>query len=247
MPEADAPDDGRMRLQRALAQAGVASRRSAETLITAGRVTVNGRVATLGESVGPDDDVAVDGRPIRAEEVHTYLLNKRAGTVSTASDPEGRPTVVEAVPSKLRLYPVGRLDYETTGVILLTNDGELANRLMHPRSGVPKVYEAVVNGRIGDEALQQLREGVELDDGMTRPAQVEVLHMGKGSSVLRIEITEGRNRQVRRMGMAVGHPVIRLTRVRYDGVGVDGLKPGEWRELRPDELSRLGRFVGLER
>jgi 23S rRNA pseudouridine2605 synthase len=245
MPEA--PDDGRMRLQKALAQAGVASRRAAEDLITAGRVTVNGRVAELGERVDPGDRVAVDGRPVRAERVHTYLLNKRAGVVSTASDPQGRPTVVEAISSDVRVYPVGRLDFETTGAILLTNDGELAHRLMHPSSEVPKIYEAVVNGRVGDEALSRLRDGVELDDGVTLPARVEVLHLGKGSTVLRIEITEGRNRQVRRMGMAVGHPVIRLARVRYDGLGVDGLKPGEWRELRPDELSRLGALVGLER
>ncbi|MEW6583150.1 MAG: pseudouridine synthase [Actinomycetota bacterium] len=248
MPEpGTAGAETRMRLQRALAQAGVASRRAAEEMIAAGRVRVNGEVAAIGMSVGPGDVVEVDGRRIRREELHTYLLNKRSGTVCTASDPQGRPTVVDAVPAGVRVYPVGRLDFATTGAILLTNDGELAHRLMHPRSGVPKVYEAVVNGCVGPEALRALREGVELEDGVTRPARVEVLHAGRRSTVLRIEITEGRNRQVRRMGIAVGHPVIRLTRVRYDGLGVDGLAPGEWRELRPDELTRLGATVGLER
>jgi 23S rRNA pseudouridine2605 synthase len=236
-----------MRVQRALAVAGVASRRAAEDLIREGRVTVNGVVAEIGQTVGPRDEIAVDGRPIGREEARTYLLNKPQGMVSTVSDPQGRPTVVDAVPRDVRVYPVGRLDYRTTGALLLTNDGELAHRLMHPRSGVPKVYEGLLEGRLGEEALRRLREGVELEDGMTRPARVDVLHVGRTATLVRIEISEGRNRQIRRMGEAVGHPVIRLSRVRYDGLDLGGLAPGEWRELSPEEMSRLGELVGLRR
>jgi 23S rRNA pseudouridine2605 synthase len=236
-----------VRVQRVLALAGVASRRAAEDLIRQGRVTVDGRPAEIGQRVGPGQEVAVDGRPVHREEIRTYLFHKPAGVVSTVRDPQGRPTVVQAVPRDVRVYPVGRLDYETTGALLLTNDGELAHRLMHPRSGVPKVYEALVQGRVGPEALRRLREGVELEDGRTLPARVEVLDRQRDATLLRIEITEGRNRQVRRMAAAVGHPVRRLARVRYDGIDLGDLGPGEWRELRPEELARLGALVGLRR
>lgn len=239
--------DERMRIQRALAVAGVASRRAAEDLVRAGVVTVNGEVAEVGQSVGPGDKIAVDGIPIGAEDVRTYLLNKPEGMVSTASDPQGRPTVVEAIPAGVRLYPVGRLDFRTTGALLLTNDGELAHRLMHPSSGVPKVYEGLLAGNVSERALGFLRDGVKLDDGMTHPAKVEVLHRGRTTTLVRIEISEGRNRQIRRMGEAVGHPVVRLARVRYDGLDLAGLAPGEWRELRPEETARLGEMVGLSR
>lgn len=236
-----------MRIQRALAEAGVASRRAAEDLVRAGVVTVNGEVAEIGRSVGPADEIAVDGVPVRREEVRTYLLNKPEGMVSTASDPQGRPTVVEAVPNDVRVYPVGRLDFRTTGALLLTNDGELAHKLMHPSSGVPKVYEGLLAGDVGERALGFLRDGVMLDDGITNPAKVDVLHRGRTTTLVRIEISEGRNRQIRRMGEAVGHPVVRLARVRYDGLDLTGLAPGEWRELQPEETARLGEMVGLAR
>jgi 23S rRNA pseudouridine2605 synthase len=239
--------EGATRIQLALARAGVASRRAAEDLVRAGRVTVNGTIAGIGQPVAPGDEIAVDGVAVGREEIRTYLLNKPEGMVSTASDPQGRPTVVDAVPGGVRLYPVGRLDYRTTGALLLTNDGELAHRLMHPRSGVPKIYEGLLQGRVGGEALRRLREGVELEDGATGPAKVDVLHRGRTTTAVRIEISEGRNRQIRRMGQAVGHPIIRLARVRYDGLDLGGLAPGEWRELDPVELSRLGDLVGLSR
>lgn len=237
----------RVRVQRALAEAGLASRRAAEDLVRAGVVTINGGVAEIGQTVEPGDEIAVDGVPIRRQEVRTYLLHKPEGMVSTASDPQGRPTVVEAVPSDVRLYPVGRLDFRTTGALLLTNDGELAHKLMHPSSGVPKVYEGLLAGDLGERALGFLRDGVMLDDGITNPAKVEVLHRGRTTTLVRIEISEGRNRQIRRMGEAVGHPVVRLARVRYDGLDLAGLAPGEWRELAPEETSRLGEMVGLAR
>jgi 23S rRNA pseudouridine2605 synthase len=236
-----------MRVQRALAEAGVASRRAAEDLVRAGVVTVNGEVAEIGQTVAPEDEIAVDGVPIVRQEVHTYLLHKPEGMVSTANDPQGRPTVVDAVPSGVRLYPVGRLDFRTTGALLLTNDGELAHKLMHPSSGVPKVYEGLLAGDLSERALGFLRDGVMLDDGITSPAKVEVLHRGRTTTLVRIEISEGRNRQIRRMGEAVGHTVVRLARVRYDGLDLAGLAPGEWRELKPDETARLGEMVGLAR
>jgi pseudouridine synthase len=235
-------------VQRALALAGVASRRAAERLVEEGRVLVNGEMARIGQEVGPADRITVDGEPIVTEPTRTYLLNKRVGTVSTVSDPQGRPTVLEGLPDDVRLYPVGRLDLNTGGVMLLTNDGELAHRLMHPRYEVPKVYDTLVEGRVSADTVRRLRQGVELEDGMTHHAKVarmERLHAG--GTWLRIEIHEGRNRQVRRMCEAVSHPVIRLFRSRYAGLGVGRLAPGEWRRLTPEELRRLARRVELER
>ena len=237
-----------MRVQRALALAGVASRRAAERLVDEGRVLINGEVARIGQEVGDADTITVDGRPVVTEVTRTYLLNKRVGTVSTVSDPEGRPTVLEGLPADVRLYPVGRLDLNTRGVMLVTNDGELAHRLMHPRYEVPKVYDTLVEGRVSADTLRRLRSGVELDDGVTHPAKVEKMErLHPGGTWLRIEIHEGRNRQVRRMCEAVGHPVMRLTRSRYAGLGAGRLKPGEWRLLTPEELRRLARRVELER
>ncbi|MDP9468775.1 MAG: rRNA pseudouridine synthase [Chloroflexota bacterium] len=237
-----------MRVQRALALAGVASRRAAEKMVEAGRVTINGRLATIGQDVADGDDLAVDGRRVAAEETRTYLLNKRVGTVSTVTDPQGRPTVREGMPSDVRLYPVGRLDLNSSGVLLITNDGELSHRLTHPRFEVPKVYDALVEGRVSAETIRLLRNGVELDDGMTHPAKVEKMErLHPGGTWLRIQITEGRNRQVRRMCEAVGHPTTRLYRSRYAGLGAGRLRPGEWRPLTVEELRRLGRLVELER
>lgn len=237
-----------MRVQRALALAGVASRRAAERMVGEGRVTVNGALATIGQIVSDDDLLAVDGTPVVAEMTMTYLLNKRIGTIASVTDPQGRPTVLEGLPTDLRLYPVGRLDLMTSGVLLITNDGELAHRLMHPRYEVPKVYDTLVEGRVSAETIRVLRRGVELEDGITHPAKVEKLErLHPGGTWLRIQITEGRNRQVRRMCDAVGHPTKRLFRSRYAGLSAGKLELGEHRLLTTDELTRLGRLVELER
>ena len=225
-----------MRLNAYLARAGVASRRGAEDLIRAGRVRVNGEVAGLVTFVEPRDNVEVDGSPIEPEPLTYVLLHKPAGVVTTARDPQGRPTVVGLVGHERRVVPVGRLDADTTGALLLTNDGPLAHRLMHPRYEVGKVYEAEVEGEPSDEALAQLAEGVVLDDGRTAPARVRRL----GPSLVELTIHEGRKHQVKRMLAAVGHPVRRLHRSSYAGLTVDGLGPGEWRELSVDEVARLG-------
>jgi 23S rRNA pseudouridine2605 synthase len=224
-----------MRLNAYLARAGVASRRGAEELIRAGRVRVNGEVAGLATFVEARDTVEVDGSPIEPEPLTYVLLYKPPGVVTTARDPQGRPTVVGLVGHENRVVPVGRLDADTTGALLLTNDGPLAHRLMHPRYEVDKVYEAEVEGEPSDEALAQLAEGVELEDGKTSPAKVERL------SPSRVELTihEGRKHQVKRMLQAVGHPVRRLHRSRYAALTLDGLAPGEWRELTPDEVANL--------
>ena len=237
-----------MRIQRALARAGVTSRRDAERLVAEGRVRVNGAVAVVGQEVGPDDALEVDGRLVAEEEPRTYLLHKPLGAVSTVRDPQGRPTVLAGMPDDVRLYPVGRLDKDTTGALLVTNDGELASRLMHPRSKVPKVYEALVEGRVSAATLRRLRAGVELEDGPTLPASVDRMErLHPGGTWLRLELTEGRNRQVRRMCAAVGHPVHRLHRPRYAGIGLGRLRPGAWRPLSQAELRRLAALVGLER
>jgi pseudouridine synthase len=224
-----------MRLNAYLARAGVASRRGAEDLIRAGRVRVNGEVAGLATFVEPRDTVEVDGRPIEPEPLTYVLLHKPAGVVTTARDPQGRATVVGLVGHDRRVVPVGRLDADTTGALLLTNDGPLAHRLMHPRYEVDKVYEAEVEGEPSDEALAQLAEGIELDDGRTAPARVRSL----GPSLVELTIHEGRKHQVKRMLQAVGHPVRRLHRSRYAGLTLDGLAPGEWRALTPGEVANL--------
>ncbi len=237
-----------MRVHRALAQAGVASRRAAETLVAEGRVTVNGDVAAVGQVVRDADVLAVDGRTVHAEPIRTYMLNKAMGVVSTASDPEGRPTVLDGLPDDVRLYPIGRLDIDTTGLLLITNDGDLAHRLMHPRSKVPKTYEALVEGRVSSASVRALRNGIELDDGPTQPARVEILdRQAPGGTWLRIEITEGRNRQVRRMCEALGHRVRRLVRTRYGGLGLGRLRRGEHRLLTSAELARLAAQAGMTR
>src|SRR4051794_38845125 len=188
-------------------------------MIRDGRVTINGATAELSATVEDSDDVRVDGRRVAAEQRETVLLNKPAGVVTTAHDPQGRPTVIDLVDSTVRLFPVGRLDRETTGVLLLTNDGALAHRLMHPRHGVEKTYVADVEGDPGERALDELRRGVELEDGLTAPAQARRLAPGR----IELRIHEGRNRQVRRMCEAVGHPVRHLHRSGYAGLAVDDL------------------------
>jgi 23S rRNA pseudouridine2605 synthase len=224
-----------MRLNAYLARAGVASRRKADELIKAGRVTVNGVPGRLNTFVGASDAVAVDGTAVAAQALAYVLLHKPAGVVTTASDPHARRTVLDLVDHPARVVPVGRLDADTTGVLLLTNDGPLAHRLAHPRYGVEKVYEAEIDGDPADDALERLRAGVELDDGRTAPAQVRRLGRGRIELVLH----EGRKHQVKRMLAAVGHPVRRLRRSRYAGLTADGLAPGQWRELTRAEVARL--------
>jgi len=232
------------RLQKVLATRGWGSRRVCEDLIASGRVTVNGEVAVLGRRVDTDHDtVEVDGVPIGVKPgLVYYVLNKPVGVVTTASDPQGRATVVDLVPAEPRVYPVGRLDVTTSGLLLLTNDGALAQRLTHPSHGVEKEYLAEVEGgTVAQGKLRSLREGVMLDDGLTAPAKVSQPSPG----VLRITIHEGRNRQVRRMCEAIGHPVTRLVRVRIGTLSDRTLQPGEWRELLPAELKALIEAAGI--
>jgi len=224
-----------MRLNAYLARAGVASRRAADELIKTGRVQVNGEPGQLNTFVGRGDRVEVDGEPIAAQELAYVLLYKPAATLTTARDPRGRPTVVDLVELPERVVPVGRLDADTTGALLLTNDGPLAHRLAHPRYGVEKVYEAEVEGRPAPSALRRLEVGVELDDGHTAPARARLL----APSTIELVLHEGRKHQVKRMCEAVGHPVRRLHRSRYAGLTLEGLEPGAWRELEPSEVNRL--------
>jgi 23S rRNA pseudouridine2605 synthase len=224
-----------MRLNAYLARAGAASRRGADELIRAGRVRVNGEVAGLATFVEAGDRVELDGRLLELEPLAYVLLHKPAGVVTTARDPHGRPTVVDLVAAPQRVVPVGRLDADTTGALLLTNDGPLAHRLMHPRYEVDKVYEVEVEGEPDDEALRRLAEGVELDDGLTAPAGVRRL----GPSRLELRLHEGRKHQVKRMCEAVGHPVRRLHRSCYAGLTLEGVEPGGWRVLTEKEIAAL--------
>jgi 23S rRNA pseudouridine2605 synthase len=228
-----------MRLNAYLARAGVASRRRADELIKAGRVTVNGAPGQLNTFVQARDRVEVDGRAVELEPLTYVLLYKPAGVVTTASDPQGRRTVVDLVDHPVRVVPVGRLDADTTGALLLTNDGELAHRLAHPRYEVEKVYEVEVEGEPDDAALERLESGVELEDGRTAPASVRRL----GPSKLGLAIHEGRKHQVKRMLSAVGHPVTSLHRSRYAGLDLRGLEPGESRELTGPEVESLRGLV----
>jgi pseudouridine synthase len=234
-----------MRLNAFLARAGVASRRRADELIRAGRVRVNGAPGALNTDVGRRDVVEVDGRRVERQELAYVLLHKPPGVVTTASDPHGRPTVAGLVPPEPRVVPVGRLDMDTTGALLLTNDGELAHRLAHPRYGVPKVYEVEVEGAPGRDELARLRAGVELDDGPTAPAEVRALGRTGGTTRIELTLHEGRKHQVKRMCEAIGHPVRRLHRARYAGLGLDGLAPGGSRPLTREEVAALRRDVGL--
>ena len=229
------------RLQKVLARAGLGSRRACEELIAAGRVAVDGTTAQLGMRVDPERArIVVDGSPvITRHDLVYYLLNKPRRVMTTAHDPEGRPTVLELVPDEPRVFPVGRLDYDTEGLLLITNDGELTQLLTHPRYGVPKTYLVEVEGVPAPSAVRQLRTGVELEDGVTAPARVRVVGRHEDRAAIEITIHEGRNRQVRRMCEAVGHPVQRLVRTRVGPLSDERLEPGTWRELRPTEVRRL--------
>lgn len=242
MPADERPREGK-RLQKVLAEVGFGSRRVCDDIIAEGRVTVNGEVAELGRRVDAEHDVvAVDGVIIGVKPgMVYYLLNKPVGVVSTASDPQGRPVVVDLVPAEPRVYPVGRLDTDTEGLLLLTNDGDLTHRITHPSYGIEKEYLVHVVGHPGRGSLRRLREGVELDDGRTAPAKASLTE----PDVLSLTIHEGRNRQVRRMCDAIGHPVRRLIRTRIGPLADRTLRPGQWRALETAEVRALERAVRL--
>lgn len=237
--------DGRQRLQKVISQAGFASRRRAEELIQTGRVRVNGQVAALGCKVDPECDlIEVDGQPLTSASHRIYvLLNKPAGFLCTRYDPQGRPRVVDLVPVDERIYPVGRLDMDTEGLLLLTNDGELTHLLTHPSFGVPKTYQAWVSGVPGQAAIKQLRQGVVLEDGLTAPARVNTLRRAPDGALVEITIHEGRNRQIRRMLEAVGHPVRSLRRTGFGHLTLRGLAAGKWRYLTANEIQELRRLA----
>lgn len=224
-----------MRLNAYLARAGVASRRAADGLIKAGRISVNGRQGQLNDDVSEKDDVKVNGRRVSMQTKRYLLLNKPAGYVSTLKDPEGRTKVVDLVKIAERVVPVGRLDFDTTGALLLTNDGDFAYRLMHPSFKVGKIYEIEIEGEISSEKLNMLSKGVKLDDGITAPAKVRQLSKNK----IALTIHEGRNHQVKRMLAAVGLDVVKLHRSQYGPLELGGLKPGQWRDLTEAELADL--------
>ena len=236
-----------VRLQKYLAECGVASRRACEQLILAGRVKVNGTPAAIGCSIEPEtDDILVDGKPLARDEKVYIVLNKPAGTVTTANDTHGRKTVLDCVKgSRARVFPVGRLDMDVEGVLLLTNDGELAHRLIHPSFEVEKIYHAWVRGMFSEEAGKRLERGVMLEDGMTAPAQVGVLRKSQNSTLIQLTIHEGRKREVKRMCAEVGHPVRSLQRVAFGELRAYGLRPGEWRYLTPEEIAALRSRAGL--
>ncbi len=235
------------RLQKILARAGIASRRSAEAVIQAGRVRVNGKVVTeLGTRADPrTDKIEVDGKRIVAEDPVYVLLHKPRGYVSTLHDPEGRPTVADLVQTlPLRLFPVGRLDFQTSGALLLTNDGDFTARMLHPRHDVPKTYLVKVRGEWSEQDLEPWRTGVELEDGRTLPAEVFLSKRERGFTWFEIILREGRNQQIRRMGEATGCPVVRLTRTAFAHLGIDGMRSGQWRFLSLDELRDLRSMYG---
>jgi 23S rRNA pseudouridine2605 synthase len=234
------------RLQKVLARAGLGSRRAVEAMISQGRIEVNGQSARLGQRIDPaKDEVVVDGSkfPLRTDLVY-YLVNKPVGVVSSAADPDGRPVVVDLIDPGTRVWPVGRLDVQSEGALILTNDGDLALLLTHPRYQVPKTYVAEVAGRVGRGALAELRSGVRLEDALTAPAQVRVGDKLEGATLLELTLTEGRNRQVRRMCEAVGHEVRRLVRIAIGPIRLGRLKPGSYRKLSPVEVQALYRAAG---
>jgi 23S rRNA pseudouridine2605 synthase len=228
----------KQRLQKLLAAAGVASRRKSEVLITEGRVKVNGETASLGESAdAARDSITLDGMPITAEKKRYLLLNKPAGYVTTLSDPQDRPTVMDLVDVEERVYPVGRLDAETSGLLLLTNDGLFTHRVAHPRFEIDKVYEAQLAAPLTENGKRRLETGVELADGITRPAQIE--SVDDAWMTVRITIHEGKNRMVRRMLETVGSPVLTLERIRLGALSLEGVTQGEWRDLTGAETEAL--------
>ncbi len=239
-----------MRLNAFLARAGVASRRGADKLIQEGRVKVNDRTGQLNDNISDSDAVELDGKPVQSQKLRYILLYKPDRMVTTLSDPQNRPKVIDLIDIPERIVPVGRLDFDTTGALLLTNDGELTNKLMHPSFEVDKVYEAEVQGQITDEKMKKLEQGIQLEDGITAPAKIrrlqglslqQGLSLLQGLSLQTIEMTihEGKKHQVKRMLAAVGLEVKRLHRSKYGPIDLNGLKPGQWRDLSEEEIDRL--------
>jgi 23S rRNA pseudouridine2605 synthase len=238
--------DRRERVQKILAAAGVGSRRACEELIAEGRVAVDGEVVRLGAKADQQQVITVDGERVHTDPTLAYLmLNKPRGVVTTVSDPQGRPTVMDLVPAKPRVYPVGRLDQDTEGLLVLTNDGELTNRLAHPRYEVEKTYVAQIHGTLRRRALRQLRHGVELEDGFARPRSVRELASSGDHTLIEIVVAEGRKRELRRMVAAVGPRLERLARVKLGPLSLGDLSPGKTRPLRADEVRALYAAVGL--
>ena len=235
------------RLQKFLSAAGVASRRHAEVMIRTGRVTVNDEPAHVGMRVRSGDVVRVDGVEVGPEAAVYLLYNKPVGVVTTMDDPQGRPTIASEVDCAQRVYPVGRLDIETSGLLVLTNDGELAHRLMHPSFGVEKTYQVLAAGRVSPAHVRTLSEGVELDDGITAPARARLIQSDTASSLVELTIHEGRNRQVRRMFDAIGCPVQRLVRVAYGPLMLGEVRPGSYRPLTMQEIRKVRKATGLSR
>ncbi len=234
--------DMEQRIQKILAQMGIASRRKAEELIIEGRVTVNGKIATLGMKADPaKDHVKVDGRLLVKPEPKMYLVfNKPVGVVTSLSDPEGRPTIKDFLKGiKYRVFPVGRLDYDSEGLLLITNDGDFAHSVLHPTKKIPKTYVVKVKGIIDEDAMERLRRGVRLEDGLTAPAKVKRVRLSESNSWVEITIYEGRKRQIRRMLEKVGYPVIKLRRIAIGGLKLGDLKPAEMRRLTQEEIKRL--------
>jgi 23S rRNA pseudouridine2605 synthase len=237
-----------VRLQKYLAEAGVASRRKCEELIAQGKIEINGEVITTqGIKVKGDEIIKVDGRLIRQEQKKVYiLLNKPVGYISTAKDEFSRKTVLDLVDTvKERVYPVGRLDYDTSGLLLLTNDGELANRLTHPKHEIKKVYRAMIDGGISEEDVNSLQSGIAIEDYKTAPAKVHVIETAKKETIVEITIHEGRNRQVRKMFETLGYAVLRLKRVAIGPLEIEGIEEGKWRYLRKKEIDNLKKTAGL--
>lgn len=236
-----------VRLQKYLAECGIASRRACEQIIREGRVAVNGQPARLGQQICPETDaIVVDEKPVNADEKLYLVLNKPPNVITTMSDTHGRKSVTDCLDGIAgRVFPVGRLDRDVEGVLLMTNDGELAHRLMHPKFQVKKVYLAWVKGHMKPATAVRLEKGVHLDDGLTAPANVVILNAGAEVTLIRLTLHEGRKREVKRMCAAVGHPVETLYRIAFAGVQAKGLRPGEWRYLSPGEIKRLQQCVGL--
>lgn len=230
------------RIQKIIAMMGIASRRKAEELIISGRVLVNGKLATIGMKADPETDhIKVDGKLLTKPEPKIYLaFNKPRGVITSLSDPEGRPTIMDCIKGvKYRVFPVGRLDYDTEGLILLTNDGDLAHAITHPSKKIPKTYLAKIKGLIDDAVVRKLAKGIKLEDGMTLPAKIKKLDQTENNSWLEITIFEGRKRQIRRMFETVGHPILKLKRVAINGIFLGDLKAGEYRYLKDDEIRHL--------